>query len=832
MSPKEADVLSQGMYKYCPDVEGYYIQGAPCMMKRNISPPLGYANGSQGKMIGIVPKQGNVLPAGAPGEMIMIEPPEYVIMEVTHKKGDRQWTTIVPCKSQKVTLDYRKDGEDKKFSCYSNSVNLMFAFTIHETQGQTLKKVILLLGRMPGLNVGQTTWSLLYVALSRTKELKDIKFFPCGNHGFRNFKHLINLKPSSKFVKWKSGYRNHVWCPEILETKALINEMNVRNKLVRQGPGLSLGKTKDILIGYLTGLGFRIVKKTERPELQMRIMTYMEGKKLWKLGEDKAKYLTKRGSRKRKKSQTKKILSQKSRKLSHTQFSQTVLARHNSGSVKAKRKLSNEKLSHKKKKMKKKVVEDPDRFFLPEELIFEKFLYDRKGYRFDPIKRDGNCLFRAVAGIIHGDTDLYDSVKRQCIDFMIKEKEYFRSFIEIDGVRFDNFISQLRREGGWGGNNEIVALSAVFNCEIEVYENTENPTKLRFHNLRGNAIRIIRLYYKNDHYSIVRSDGFGWQLFNFQGLQKGELQRQMDILTKAGDPNHYSESQHHLSLDDQKFSLAQKLSREEYVAKMNYFQFYTSKLRSKNVIPRKKKGSVKLKRKLPKTKNKNVQETDRFLWPDELLYEKFLLEKKGYRIDPIKRDGNCLFRAVAGVIHENTDMYDSVKTQCINFLKKEKEYFRSFIEVDGDLFDNFIARLRLEGGWGGQNEIIALSAAFNCEFEVYENNEVPKKQRFHKLRGSSIRTIRLYYQNNHYSIVRSDGFGWQLFNFQGLQQGELERQMDILQKAGEPNQSSEIEQHSSCDDQKLAEAQKLSHENYQAEEQYKAFYASRLISNQ
>ena len=45
-------------------------------------------------------------------------------------------------------------------------------------------------------------------------------------------------------------------------------------------------------------------------------------------------------------------------------------------------------------------------------------------------------------------------------------------------------------------------------------------------------------------------------------------------------------------------------------------------------------------------------------------------------------------------------MYDTVKTQCINFLRKEKEYFRSFIEVDGDLFDNFISRLRLEGGWG------------------------------------------------------------------------------------------------------------------------------------
>ena len=217
MSNEEADLISQGMYKYCPDVEGYYIQGAPCMMKRNISPPLGYANGSQGKMIGIVPKEGNVLPAGAPGEMIMIEPPEYIIMEVSHKKDKKQWTTIVPCKLEKVTFDYKRDGKDKKFYCMSNSVNLKFAFTIHETQGQTLEKVLLLLGRKPGLHVGSITWSLLYVALSRARELQDIKFFPCGWSGFSNFKHLTRLKPSSIFVKWNSGYRDHVWCSHILE---------------------------------------------------------------------------------------------------------------------------------------------------------------------------------------------------------------------------------------------------------------------------------------------------------------------------------------------------------------------------------------------------------------------------------------------------------------------------------------------------------------------------------------------------------------------------------------------------------------------------------------
>ena len=78
----------------------------------------------------------------------------------------------------------------------------MFAMTIHETQGQTLKRALLLLGRLPGLHVGRVTWSLLYVALSRARLLEHIKIFPCGLPGFANFRYLTKLKPSTKLVKW------------------------------------------------------------------------------------------------------------------------------------------------------------------------------------------------------------------------------------------------------------------------------------------------------------------------------------------------------------------------------------------------------------------------------------------------------------------------------------------------------------------------------------------------------------------------------------------------------------------------------------------------------
>ena len=52
-------------------------------MKKNIAPSCGYANGTKGIVVGLVHKDGYVLPEGGAGEMIKIEPPEYVIMQVT-----------------------------------------------------------------------------------------------------------------------------------------------------------------------------------------------------------------------------------------------------------------------------------------------------------------------------------------------------------------------------------------------------------------------------------------------------------------------------------------------------------------------------------------------------------------------------------------------------------------------------------------------------------------------------------------------------------------------------------------------------------------------------
>ena len=165
---------------------------------------------------------------------------------------------------------------------------------------------------------------------------------------------------------------------------------------------------------------------------------------------------------------------------------------------------------------------------------------------------------------------------------MEKEKEYYRPHIEIDGVLFSNFIAVLRSDGSWGGNNELTALSGVFKCVIEVYENSDNPKVLRFSEVDINTKRIIRLFYKNSHYSIIRSDGVGNQLFNFEALEEGELEWQMELLYKSKIPQNDRESKQHSSNDDPQLAQAIQLSIDEDEAEKNYLRFYASRIIKRN----------------------------------------------------------------------------------------------------------------------------------------------------------------------------------------------------------------------------------------------------------
>ena len=101
-SAKDADRAAVSMSKKCSGVKSFFIEGAPCLLKRNIAPSSGYANGTRGNMTGVFYEDDTVLPPGRPGELIQIEPPMYICMLVSDDNG----ISTVPCKRQYDSLEY------------------------------------------------------------------------------------------------------------------------------------------------------------------------------------------------------------------------------------------------------------------------------------------------------------------------------------------------------------------------------------------------------------------------------------------------------------------------------------------------------------------------------------------------------------------------------------------------------------------------------------------------------------------------------------------------------------------------------------------------------
>lgn len=61
---------------------------------------------------------------------------------------------------------------------------------------------------------------------------------------------------------------------------------------------------------------------------------------------------------------------------------------------------------------------------------------------------DGNCLFRAISLQVYGDATMHLEVRRQCLDFMEREEDHFRSFVADE--EFDDYIARKRLDGVHG----------------------------------------------------------------------------------------------------------------------------------------------------------------------------------------------------------------------------------------------------------------------------------------------------------------------------------------------------------------------------------------------
>ena len=157
---------------------------------------------------------------------------------------------------------------------------------------------------------------------------------------------------------------------------------------------------------------------------------------------------------------------------------------------------------------------------------------------------DGNCMFRAISDQVYGNEEKYDLLRQKCMDYLLIERDFFEQFVEGGKNGFDEYINMKRKNGVWGDDIELQALSEIYNRPIEIYSNSTKPLKTfhenknefkregneKINNDCNDFVMPIRISYhgKNHYNSIVpnKENLQQWRKFrkSFIQLNNGEYE--------------------------------------------------------------------------------------------------------------------------------------------------------------------------------------------------------------------------------------------------------------------------------------------------------------------
>ncbi|XP_056278162.1 OTU domain-containing protein 5-A isoform X2 [Pseudoliparis swirei] len=140
---------------------------------------------------------------------------------------------------------------------------------------------------------------------------------------------------------------------------------------------------------------------------------------------------------------------------------------------------------------------------IEQEHWFEKALGEKKGFVIKKMKEDGACLFRAVADQVYGDQDMHEVVRKHCMDYLMKNADYFSNYVTED---FTTYINRKRKNNCHGNHIEMQAMAEMYNRPVEVYQySTGEPEPINtFHGIHQNNDEPIRVsYHRNIHYNSV-----------------------------------------------------------------------------------------------------------------------------------------------------------------------------------------------------------------------------------------------------------------------------------------------------------------------------------------
>ncbi|KAL8447476.1 hypothetical protein Emed_004359 [Eimeria media] len=85
------------------------------------------------------------------------------------------------------------------------------------------------------------------------------------------------------------------------------------------------------------------------------------------------------------------------------------------------------------------------------------------------IVADGNCLFRAAADQLYGDQGMHMKLREAAVSYIRSHPDDFQAFLDTEEESFDEYVKRLSREGTWGGQLELQAISLAHKVNLLIY---------------------------------------------------------------------------------------------------------------------------------------------------------------------------------------------------------------------------------------------------------------------------------------------------------------------------------------------------------------------------
>jgi len=109
-------------------------------------------------------------------------------------------------------------------------------------------------------------------------------------------------------------------------------------------------------------------------------------------------------------------------------------------------------------------------------------------------------------------------------------------------------------------------------------------------------------------------------------------------------------------------------------------------------------------------------------WREKDLRFERVMRRKGYIIKAMGEDGACLFRAVADQLYGDEEMHQAVRTQCLDYIERNADYFSQYVTEN---FAEYVRRKRRAHVHGNHLEIQALAEMYCRPIHIYSYSSEP-----------------------------------------------------------------------------------------------------------